>query len=100
MDKVAQAVGVALRLAPRSPGRAASGFVPGAAPLPGSDDNEAARRRCAVTINPLSMLQPPFWEPTFKGCFEAVQEKILTLNEDSFQAFEADSTPGTDPHCV
>ncbi len=48
MDKVAQVVGVALRLAPRSPSRAAGGFVPGAAPLPGSDDADAARRRCVV----------------------------------------------------
>ncbi|EIE19425.1 DUF1751-domain-containing protein [Coccomyxa subellipsoidea C-169] len=45
VDKVAQVVGVALRLAPRSPSRAAGGFVPGAAPLPGSDDADAARRR-------------------------------------------------------
>lgn len=45
VDKVAQVVGIALRLVPRSPTRAAGGFVPGAAPLPGSDDADAARRR-------------------------------------------------------
>ncbi|CAL8468418.1 g7958 [Coccomyxa elongata] len=45
VDRVAQVIGTALRLAPRSPTRAPDGFVPGTAPLPGSDDADAARRR-------------------------------------------------------
>lgn len=51
VDKVAQVIGTALRLAPRSPTRAPDGFVPGTAPLPGSDDADAARRRCAPFVD-------------------------------------------------
>lgn len=45
VDKVAAMIGTALRLPTRGQPQAGDGYVPGAAPLPGSDDTEAARRR-------------------------------------------------------
>ena len=51
MDKVAEAVGKALKLHPGSaPAQAAGQHMPGAATLPGSDDADASRRRCAAVI--------------------------------------------------
>jgi len=48
VDRVADAVGKLLRMPSRSAAQGAQVFVPGATSLPGSDDAEAARRRCAA----------------------------------------------------
>jgi hypothetical protein len=45
VDKLATAIGAALRLNTGDQAQAAGSFVPGAVPLPGSDDAEANRRR-------------------------------------------------------
>ena len=51
MDKVAEAVGKALKVHPGSAAaNPASHQMPGAAALPGSDDADASRRRCATVI--------------------------------------------------
>ena len=48
VDRVADAVGKVLRMPPKSTAAAGESFMPCTTSLPGSDDADAARRRCVL----------------------------------------------------